>query len=98
MMSRSFIKLFYNRNSQRERIEYVDETINQLVQDFMSCDSTNKREYYKSELKEIIHFRWDITDKPIINPCAKAIINGDNIGRAMIDYATGKWYIDNIKA
>ena len=56
-MSRSFMKLFYNRNSQRERIEYVDETINQLVQDFMSCDNTNKREYYKSELKEIINFR-----------------------------------------
>ena len=30
-MSRSFMKLFYRQNSEKERIEYVDESINQLV-------------------------------------------------------------------
>ena len=35
MMSRGFMKLFHRQNSEKERIEYVDESINQLVQDFM---------------------------------------------------------------
>ena len=51
-MSRSFMKLFYRQNSEKERIEYVDESINQVVRNFMSCDNSNKRECYKSELKE----------------------------------------------
>ena len=32
-MSRGFIKLFYRQDSEKERIEYVDESINQLVRD-----------------------------------------------------------------
>ena len=64
----------------------------------MPCDNSNKREFYKSELKEIINIRSNITDKPITNPSAKAIINGDNIGRTVIDYETGEWYIENIRA
>ena len=97
-MSRSFMKLFYRQNSEKERIEYVDESINQLVWNLMSSDNSNKRECYKSELKEIMIIRSNITDKPITSPSTKAIINGDNMGRAMIDYETGEWYIENIKA
>ena len=97
-MSRSFMKLFYKQNSEKERIEYVDESINELVRSFMNCDNSHKREYYKSELTEIMNIRSNITDKPITNPYNKAIINGDNIGRARIDYETGEWYIENIKA
>ena len=52
-MSRSFMKLFYKQNSEKERIEYVDESINELVRSFMDCDNSHKREYYKSELTEI---------------------------------------------
>ena len=46
------MKLYYRQNSEKERIEYVDESVNQLVRNFMSCDNSNKRECYKSELKE----------------------------------------------
>ena len=52
-MSRSFMKLFYKQNSEKERIEYVDESINELVRSFMDCDNSHKREYHKSELTEI---------------------------------------------
>ena len=92
------MKLFYRQNSEKKRIEHVDESINPLVRNFMSCDNSNKREFYKGELKEIINIRSNITDKPITNPSAKAIINGDNIGRTVIDYETGEWYIENIRA
>ena len=95
MMSRGFMKLFHRQNSEKERIEYVDESINQLVQDFMDCDNVNKRKY-ENELKDAINFRSNITDEPFKNPCAEAIINGDNIGRAMIDNETSKFYIDFI--
>ena len=93
------MKLFYRQDSEKnKRIEYVDESINPLVRNFMSCDNSNKRECCKSELKEIMNIRSNMTDKPITNPSAKAIINGDNIGRTVIDYETGEWYIENIKA
>ena len=93
------MKLFYRQDSEKnKRIEYVDESINPLVRNFMSCDNSNKRECYKSELKEIMNIRSNMTDKPITNPSAEAIINGDNIGRTVIDYETGEWYIENIKA
>ena len=65
MMSRGFMKLFHRQNSEKERIEYVDDSINQLVQDFMDCDNVNKRKYYENELKDAINFGSDITDEPI---------------------------------
>ena len=62
----------------------------------MDSGNVNKRKYYENELKDAINFRSNITDEPFKNPCAEAIINGDNIGRAMIDNYTSKFYIDFI--
>ena len=87
------MKLFYWQNSEKERIEYVAESINQLVQDFMDSGNVNKRKYYENELKDAINFRSNITDEPFKNSCAEAIINGDNIGRAMIDNYTSKFLL-----
>ena len=94
MMSRWFIKLFYNKNSVKERIEHVDETINQFVRNFMECDNVNRRKYYENELKDIVKSRSNITDNPVINPCADMIINGAHIER--IRFNNGEWYSEYV--
>ena len=94
MMSRGFMKLFYNQNSVKERIEYADETINQLVRDFIDCHNVNKIKYYENELKDTIKFRSNITDNPIINPCADMIINGGHVER--IKFNNGEWYSEYV--
>ena len=54
MITRGFMKLFHDRNSWRERIKHLDETIIQLVQYFMDCDNVNKRIYYEMGLDQNI--------------------------------------------
>ena len=84
------MKLFYNKNSVKERIEHVDETLNQLLRDFMECDNVNRRKCYENELKDIVKFRSNNTDNPVINPCADMIINGGHVER--IRFNNGEWY------
>ena len=64
-----------------DRLEYVDETINQLARDFMKCDNANRRKYYKDELRDIMNFISNITSTPIKNPLANFILNGTHINR-----------------
>ena len=54
MITRGFMKLFHDRNSWRERIKHLDETIIQLVQYFMDCDNVNKRIYCEMGLDQTI--------------------------------------------
>ena len=93
-MSRGFMKLFYNQYSVKERIEYVDETTNQLVRDFIDFHNVNKRKYYENKLKDTIKFRSNITDNPIINPCADMIINGGHVER--IKFNNGERYSEYV--
>lgn len=93
-MSRSFMKVFNGKYTEKERIEYIDETINQLVRDFMDRDNVNRRKYYQNELKDIIIFRSNNTDKTIKNSQADAIINGDHVSRIRLN--NGEWYSEYI--
>ena len=64
-VKRIYETINYRQNSEKQRIEYVHESINQLVRDCMDCDNVNKRKYYENELKDAINFGSDITDEPI---------------------------------
>ena len=88
------MKVFNGKYTEKERIEYIDETINQLVRDFMDRDNVNRRKYYQNELKDIIIFRSNNTDKPIKNSQADAIINGDHVCRIRLN--NGEWYSEYI--
>ena len=50
MITRGFMKPFHDRNSWRERIKHLDETIIQLAQYIMDCDNVSKRIYYEMGL------------------------------------------------
>ena len=88
------MKVFNGKYTEKERIEYIDETINQLVRDFMDRDNVNRRKYYQNELKDIIIFRSNNTDKPIKNSQADAIINGDHVSRIRLN--NDEWYSEYI--
>ena len=51
----------------------------------MDSDNVNRRKYYENKLKDIIISRSNNTDKPIKNPHADAIINGDHVSRIRLN-------------
>ena len=75
------MKRFSCQYTENDRLEYADETINELARDFMKCDNANRRKYYKDELRDIMNFKLNITNTPIKNLLANFILNGTHINR-----------------
>ena len=57
----------YGQITEEERIEYIDERINELGRDFANCSIANKRKNYE-RIKYLFDYKSEITGHLFVNP------------------------------
>lgn len=92
-MLRGFEKLLYNAILD-QKAKFVDIAMNELKENFISCNNSKKKEHIKKELTKLMNIRPKINNNLPIDHCTEAIINGDNILNVKIDNKTSKFYFD----
>ena len=59
--------VIYRQITEEERIEYIDERINELGRDFTNCSIANKRKNYE-RIKHLFDYKSEITGHLFVNP------------------------------
>ena len=85
LMPRSFMKTFYSKATNEEKINFTDERINQLIRKYMDTDNLDKRKRYQNEIKDTMNFRSKFTDVQFKDSLVHSIVNGGPISRIGIN-------------